>query len=421
MKGYLGDKLLNKTFDQLKTADNRWGLVDTDAQTKGYSNTKDATDTGIYAKENKKGETLSYAFTLPAGSYRIISAHREWWNGPRPMTASISYGADTTIDAGSFTPGKGSDVINTKDFTLDDEQLVTYTLTAANDQAPAISWLAVVDTAASAGEIHSYVYKDNEDGRTHSHYCFLCGKEKATENHTYKNDVCTACGAVHKHSYTYKDNGNGTHTGVCKEDNHSITQSHTFTNGVCVCGAKKPAGSGNDRPETIAVSKISFPAKSYQIAAGKKLELGKLVTVKPSNATNKALTWTTSKKNYATVNSKGTVSLKKAGAGKTVTITALAKDKSGKQATVKIKIMKQAVKKITLKAKSKTLKAGKKLTVKATVSPKGSSSKLDWTSSNKKYATVNSKGVVTAKKAGKGKKVKITATATDSSKKKATI
>ena len=38
-----------------------------------------------------------------------------------------------------------------------------------------------------------------------------------------------------------------------------------------------------------------------------------------------------------------------------------------------------------------------------------------------RYATVNSKGVVTTKKAGKGKTVKITATATDGSGKKATI
>ena len=47
--------------------------------------------------------------------------------------------------------------------------------------------------------------------------------------------------------------------------------------------------------------------------------------------------------------------------------------------------------------------------------------KLTYKTSNKKYATVNAKGVVTTKKAGKGKTVKITATATDGSGKKATI
>ena len=79
------------------------------------------------------------------------------------------------------------------------------------------------------------------------------------------------------------------------------------------------------------------------------------------------------------------------------------------------------MKKITLKG-SKSLKAGKKTTIKATVKiGKGGSKALSWSSSNKKYATVSSKGVVTAKKAGKGRTVTITAKAKDGSGKKATI
>lgn len=46
---------------------------------------------------------------------------------------------------------------------------------------------------------------------------------------------------------------------------------------------------------------------------------------------------------------------------------------------------------------------------------------MKWTCSNTKYAKVNSKGKVTALKAGKGRKVKITAAATDGSGKKKTI
>ena len=44
-----------------------------------------------------------------------------------------------------------------------------------------------------------------------------------------------------------------------------------------------------------------------------------------------------------------------------------------------------------------------------------------WKSSNKKYAAVNRKGKVFTKKAGKGKKVQITASSTDGTKKKAVI
>lgn len=50
----------------------------------------------------------------------------------------------------------------------------------------------------------------------------------------------------------------------------------------------------------------------------------------------------------------------------------------------------------------KTVKAGKKLTVKAKVTTTGKkvNKTLAWSSSNEKYATVNQKGVVKATKAG---------------------
>ncbi len=168
------------------------------------------------------------------------------------------------------------------------------------------------------------------------------------------------------------------------------------------------------------VTKIQITGASRKIAAGKKIQL--TASVLPSNASNKAVKWTTSNKKYATVDSKGKVSVKKAGAGKSVTITATAADGSGVKATYKIKIQKDAVKSITLKAK-KTVKAGKTLKVKATVKTTGKKANktLKWTSSNTKYATVSSKGVVKAKKAGKGRKVKITASATDGSGKKKTV
>lgn len=168
------------------------------------------------------------------------------------------------------------------------------------------------------------------------------------------------------------------------------------------------------------VQKISVSGISKSIAAGKKVQLA--ANIVPSNAENKAVIWTTSNKKYATVDSKGKVTTKKSGAGKTVKITATAKDGSGRQGVYQIKILKNAVKKISLKAK-KSVKAGKKVTVKVTVKTTGkkANKKLKWTTSNKKYATVNSKGKVATKKEGKGKKVKITAMATDGSGKKKTV
>ncbi len=175
----------------------------------------------------------------------------------------------------------------------------------------------------------------------------------------------------------------------------------------------------------IKVSRIKITADYTKVAAGKKAILKANIT--PSNTANKAVTWSIDKtaksKKYASISSKGVLTTKSKGAGKTVTVTAAAKDGSGKKSTIKIKIMKGAVKKVSLKAKAKKVKVGKKLTVKTTVkysSKKKSDTnvKLTWKTSNKKVATVNSKGVVTGKKAGK---VTITAASTDGTKKSGKI
>ena len=171
----------------------------------------------------------------------------------------------------------------------------------------------------------------------------------------------------------------------------------------------------------VPLEGISFATRTYKIAKGRKVTLKPKFT--PENASNTSLKWKSSNEKYATVNSKGVVTTRKAGAGKTVKITAMAQDGSGRQATVKVKIMKNAVTKITLKAKNKSVKAGKKVTIKATVKTNGKKANktLEWTTSNSKYATVSRKGVVTAKKAGAGKTVTITAKSTDGTNKKKSI
>lgn len=79
------------------------------------------------------------------------------------------------------------------------------------------------------------------------------------------------------------------------------------------------------------------------------------------------------------------------------------------------------VTKVTVKGESKKIAAGKKLKLTCTVAPVNADDRrVVWKSSNKKYATVSAKGVVTTKKAGSGKRVIITAKAKDGSGKKAT-
>ncbi len=171
--------------------------------------------------------------------------------------------------------------------------------------------------------------------------------------------------------------------------------------------------------KSIKVSRIALSGISKKIAAGKKIKL--IAGIIPSNASDKSVTWTSGNKKVATINSSGVVTMKKNSGGKSVTIIATAKDGSGVKATYKITSMKGAVKRITVSGK-KSVKAGKTLKLKAKVSAaKKANKKVKWTSSNKKYATVSSSGKVKALKAGKGKKVKITAMATDGSGKKKTV
>ena len=80
------------------------------------------------------------------------------------------------------------------------------------------------------------------------------------------------------------------------------------------------------------------------------------------------------------------------------------------------------VSKIKITGTTKIVAAGKSVQLKAAVAPSKATNKaVTWKSSNTKYATVSSTGKVTAKKAGKGKKVKITAKAKDGSGKYGTI
>ncbi|MDD6070608.1 MAG: Ig-like domain-containing protein [Clostridiales bacterium] len=178
---------------------------------------------------------------------------------------------------------------------------------------------------------------------------------------------------------------------------------------------------GNENSQPAKVEKITVIAPSKKLAAGKKVKF--IADVFPEHASNAAVQWKTSNNKYATVNEKGWVSLKKAGAGKTVTVTATAVDGSGKKASIKIKIMKDAVRGIHVTTSKNTLKVGRSMILKTKVKTTGKNvnKTLKWKSSNPHLATVSKKGKVTARKAGKGKTVTITAVSTDGSNKKASV
>ena len=114
-------------------------------------------------------------------------------------------------------------------------------------------------------------------------------------------------------------------------------------------------------------------------------------TVYPSDATNKAVTWTSSNTAVATVDANGTVTGIKAG---TATITATTTD-GGKTATCTVTV-KTPVAKVSLNKSSTTIFLGTSETLTATVYPTDATNKtLTWESSNTEVATVNENGVVT--------------------------
>lgn len=89
----------------------------------------------------------------------------------------------------------------------------------------------------------------------------------------------------------------------------------------------------------IKVSKVTLNKKKATLRYGKKLKLK--ASLLPSNASNKKIKWSVSKKKYASVTQKGVVKAKKKGIGHSVKVYAKATDGSGKKAVCTIKIKKK--------------------------------------------------------------------------------
>lgn len=88
----------------------------------------------------------------------------------------------------------------------------------------------------------------------------------------------------------------------------------------------------------IKAAGLKLNKKSASVRYGRTLQLK--ATISPSNVTNARVKWTSSNKNYATVTSSGIVTIKKAGIGKQVKISAVTKDGTKLKKTCKIKILK---------------------------------------------------------------------------------
>ena len=174
----------------------------------------------------------------------------------------------------------------------------------------------------------------------------------------------------------------------------------------------------NPMEAQAASSKLKKITMSSAKASVYKGQTKQLKVVKAPASAKAEIKWSSSDKKVATVTKDGLVKGVKPG---TATIKATAKvGKKTLSTKCNFTVKKPTyITKITPKVSSKTLKVGKKFTIKTTIAPENASvKKLKYSTSNKKVATVTSKGVVTAK--GKGT-AKITIKATDGSKESATV
>lgn len=148
-------------------------------------------------------------------------------------------------------------------------------------------------------------------------------------------------------------------------------------------------------PATL-VESIAFANAEESLRAGETLTLSP--TVMPSNATTKALAWTSDNEEAATV-ADGVV--KGVSPGEAV-ITATATDGSGVSASCKVTVTPGVVKatSITMSQTEATVEAGHSLTLTATVMPHDvTNPAVVWSTSSSEIATVKD-GVVTTLKAG---------------------
>lgn len=160
---------------------------------------------------------------------------------------------------------------------------------------------------------------------------------------------------------------------------------------VTLASGKSAAITVTVQKKAVTTTKVSVTSKNITLNVGKSTTLKPIIT--PISSLQTA-TYSSLNKKVAIVNSKGKVTAKAAGKA-TIVI------KSGKKSVkVTVTVPAPEVKNIKNVPTKKTLKKGKSFTLKPTLTPTGASAKFSYSTSDKKVATVDKKGKITAKKKG---------------------
>lgn len=165
-----------------------------------------------------------------------------------------------------------------------------------------------------------------------------------------------------------------------------------------------------NHPVDVNIISISLSPKELNLHIGDEALLQ--AEIKPSNATNQNVTWKSSDTSVATVDANGKITAVSEGS----CIIYVTSEEGEKKAfsTVVVKENVIPVSSISFAKTKYTISEGDKLALVPTIQPSNATSqKVTWKSSDTSVATIDSKGILTAKKSGT---VTITATTEDGNK-----
>lgn len=236
---------------------------------------------------------------------------------------------------------------------------------------------------------------------------------KSIVNLAKKGNTCTLKATVYPtNAKNKKVSWKASNKNITVNQNGKVTAKKLGTSKI-----KVTAKDGSKKSATVLVvvgekvKKITLNKTSVTLNNNRTYKLKKSISNK--NAVYKAVQWKSTNTKIATVNSNGVVKGLKRGS---CYVVATAKDGSKKSAKCKV-IVRQLVTKLSYNKKTQktSVDVGKTIKFNVVVSPSNANNKgLVFSTSNKKVATVNSKGIIKGLNSGK---VVITAKAKDGSKK----
>lgn len=256
----------------------------------------------------------------------------------------------------------------------------------------------------------SFVYSDN---------CYA-GRHVGGESTCLSGAACSVCGTVYgniqAHEFSdwkiYKATctSDGIKTRACKKcafgQAVTIPKLNHKASGWKVISAPSGKKAGLKQKTCVSCGKImeskkipktivKLNASSIPLQLKKSSTALKVISISNGDSVK---SWTSSNKKIVSVNSKtGKIAAKRVGKAK-ITVTT----KTGAKATCVVTVQKSGVKtkKLSVRSKSISIKKGKSYKISVSRNPITANDKITYKSSNKKIATVDSKGKVKAKKKG---------------------